>query len=179
MRRFVWFLTFLSLLSTGEVLADVADQRARMEKLSAFLGEWTGTSWMQRGPEGPVAKSKSMEVVESRLDGLVYIVEGTHYSTDEGREGELNLNALAILSAKPDAKGYDWRSYTTLGHGGSFDAKLDHEGRFIWHLEHPQAGKMRYVITLTDTTWTEVGERWTDDGETWQQFFGMDLEKVK
>ncbi len=179
MRRVYSLLTALALLPAAVALADAADQRVRMEKLSLFLGEWEGTSWIQRGPEGAAARSRSTELVESRLDGLVYIVEGKHYSLDEGREDELNLHALAVLSAKPDGEGYDWRTHTHSGHGGTFDAEVDGEGRFIWRIEHPQAGLMRYTITLTETTWTEVGERTTDGGTTWHQFFEMNLEKVR
>lgn len=179
MLRIYPLVALFALFAASTAFADAADQRARMEKLSYFLGEWQGTSWIKRGPDDPAARSRSWELVESRLDGMVYIVEGKHHSLDEGREGELNLHALAILSAKPNGEGYDWRTFTHEGHGGTFDAELDAEGRFIWRIEHPQAGTIRYTIALTDTTWMEVGERSVDGGATWHQFFEMQLEKLK
>jgi hypothetical protein len=47
---------------------------------------------------------------------------------------------------------------------------------FTWSYE-PQAGiRIRYVITVADATWREIGE-FSRDGKAWTQFFAMTLKK--
>jgi hypothetical protein len=47
---------------------------------------------------------------------------------------------------------------------------------FKWSYE-PQPGvHIRYLITVADATWREVGE-FSRDGKTWRQFFEMTLKR--
>lgn len=76
----------------------------------------------------------------------------------------------------PDC-GYRFQSY--LADGRSTDARGELvNGAFVWTLEHPQAGRIRYTIRVTDQTWHEIGEL-SRDGQTWNQMFEMKLTRKR
>ena len=141
---------------------------AAMQAISFLTGEWEGSGWMQRGPGEP-HRVDSREMVESRLDGRVLLVEGLHYA--EGTQ-EVVHHAMAVLSYDPETKGYRFRSHLNNGRAGDYSAKLD-GGNFVWMMEVP-GRSIRYTIKIEGNQWNEVGESSTD-GETWIQFFQMDL----
>jgi hypothetical protein len=50
------------------------DHFAAMKKLSFLVGEWHGESWSQMGPHKRT--SKGIEVVQSKLGGLLLVIDG-------------------------------------------------------------------------------------------------------
>jgi hypothetical protein len=151
-------------------------QKEAMQKVAFLVGQWKGTGWMMMGP-GRRDEFLSTETVESRLDGLVLIIEGVHESSDPARKGLVVHHALAELSWDARASGYRFRSHLATGEESDFPGKVV-DGAFVWNLDTP-VGKMRYTIKLdAQGRWSESGERSTD-GQTWQPFFGMTLDRVK
>ena len=128
------------------------------------------------GPEGP-QEFRSRETVESRLGGLVLVIEGIHESTEEGAGEEPVHHAVAFLSWDTAKNAYRFSSHLSNGRSGDFDARFEGDS-FVWGMDVP-GRTIRYTITLDDEErWTEIGEMSTD-GEIWRQFFQMTLTRAE
>lgn len=159
--------------ASGETEASASGDalQAAMRPLLGMVGRWEGTGWSRRGPGEP-EHFTSIELIESRLDGRVLLVEGIHYN----EAGELAHHAFATISYDPEAELYRFSSHTAEGRSGIFDGRVE-DGKFIWGMEIPGRGRARYTLSLADGKWEEIGE-FSADGESWGQFFSMELERV-
>jgi len=140
-----------------------------MAKMAWFEGTWTGTGWMQLGPDNRET-SDVLEEAEMRLDGTLLLLEGLGTS-----EGKVVHSAVGVISFSPATNSYSMRAYRP---GGMFiDAEIEvGDDQIIWGFEDPRAGKIRYTVTHSeDDEWIEHGEISRDGGETWFPFFGMTL----
>lgn len=170
----ICFVLALVTIPLPEVLlADEDAGLAAMRAIEFFEGRWEGEGWARMGPGEP-QPFRSSEVVESRLDGRVLIVEGLHHHKDSG---EVVHHALATISWDPGTEKYSFRSHLANGRSGDHEAELV-DGKFVWGMEIPNRGRIRYTIEIEDDRWHEVGE-FTGDGEQWHQTFQMDLVRVK
>jgi hypothetical protein len=155
----------------------LAAQKEAMQKVAFLVGEWKGSGWMMMGP-GQRQEFTGKETVESRLDGLVLIIEGVHESSDPARKGAIVHHALAALSWDAKQAAYRFRSHLATSEESEFPGTVV-DGAFVWTFEAGRAGTMRYTIKLDDKgRWSETGER-SADGQTWQPFFAMTLDRVK
>jgi hypothetical protein len=151
-------------------------QKEAMQKVAFLVGQWKGTGWMMMGPDRR-DEFVSTETVESRLDGLVLIIEGVHESSDPAHKGLVVHHALAEVSWDAKQSAYRFRSHLATGDESDFAGKIV-DGAFVWGFETPR-GRMRYTIKLdAQGRWSESGER-SADGQTWQPFFAMTLDRVK
>jgi len=154
--------------------ASATVQRAEMKKLAWLVGHWKGTGWIQMGQRGRKEFTQT-ETIQSKLDGLVLIVDGLGKSKEDGSTIH---TALAFVSYDERAKTFPWRAFTAEGRQTDTVAKVGTD-TLEWGLEFPQRGRMRYTIKLNDKgEWFEVGER-TQDGQTWHKFFEMTLQRQK
>ena len=112
--------------------------RQAMAALPDFEGRWKGEGWIRRGPQEP-HPFLSEEIVETRLDGQILLIEGIHHSKED--PSRKVLHAFAVLSYDPEADRYRFRSHTAEGRGGDFKGRLE-DGAFIWGHEVP-AGQIR------------------------------------
>lgn len=144
-----------------------------MAALPDLEGRWEGEGWIRRGPGEPHG-ILSEEIVESRLDGQILLIEGIHHSKDD--PSLQVFHAFAVLSYDPAADTYRFRTHTEAGRGGDFEARVE-DGAFVWgHRDGDR--RVRYVLRIEDDTWHEVGE-FSQDGESWHQFFEMTVKRVK
>jgi hypothetical protein len=143
-----------------------------MQEIAFLEGRWEGEGWSRRGPSEP-EPFRGTELVEGRLGGRVLIVEGLHH---DKASGEVVHHALATISYDPEAGHYRFRSHLASGRSGDFRADLV-DGKFIWGMEIPNRGRIRYTIRIENDTWKEIGG-FSPDGEQWHQTFQMDLVKV-
>ena len=132
---------------------------------------------MQMGEE--VRKSQVQEKIESKLDGVVHLVEGIGKVTHSSTQDEMVVHhALALLSFD-DVSG-EYKFSTHLRDGRSTDAwfKVVGENKYQWGFDSP-AGKVRYNIhaDASEKTWNETGEL-SQNGTSWRKFFEMNLVKV-
>ena len=176
MKKILW--TALLCVSPFALLAQApasaTGQRAEMKKLDWLLGQWKGTGWMQMGPQGRKEFTQT-ETVQSKLDGLVLVIEGLGKSKESGLTVH---NALAFVSYDERAKTFRWRAFTAEGRQTDTEAKAGTD-TLEWGLEIPQRGRMRYTIKLNEKgEWFEVGET-SQDGQTWQKVFEMTLQRQK
>lgn len=156
------------------------EEKIHQDKMKAFvtwIGEWHGNGWMQMGPGEP-KKFSIDEVVQSKLDATILLVEGIGKTPDPQTNTEMVVHhAMAILSYDPVGNQYKFNSH--LKNGRSTDAwfTVMGENKFQWGFDTPQ-GKVRYSITIDASakTWLESGE-FSNDGTTWRKFFEMNLKK--
>jgi hypothetical protein len=167
--------TFLSISALALLAqAPASEQRAAMKKLDWLVGHWKGAGWIQMGPQSKKEFTQT-EAVQSKLDGLVLIIEGLGKSKEDGSAVH---TALAFVSYDEPAKAFRWRAFTAEGRQTDTVAKVGINTP-EWGLEVPQRGRMRYTINLTEKgEWFEVGEL-NQDGQTWHKFLEMTLQRQK
>ncbi|MFO0970122.1 MAG: hypothetical protein U0793_31610 [Gemmataceae bacterium] len=148
-----------------------------MKKLEFLVGEWKGESWTEF-VSGKRTASQGTETVQSKLGGLLLIIEGVHRRKGADKEkGDVVHHAFAVASYDEKAKQYRLQAYTNRGQYTQAQAKVA-EKRFEWGFNVPTFGDVRYIITLDDKgRWFETGEV-SQDGKEPRRFFEMTLERV-
>lgn len=177
--RIHWVSIFFLLAATASSSAQQpvpAAQRDAMKKLDFLLGEWKGDGWMEFVP-GQKRNFKGTEIVQSKLDGLLLVVEGLHRGQVGDKEDVVVHNAFGLVSYDDNAKRYRFQAFTSRGNCEDTEAKVS-EGQLAWAMKVPRFGEMRYVIKLDDKgRWFEIGEV-SQDGKEWRKFFEMTLARV-
>jgi len=174
MKRILWTTLVCILPAALLAQAPASGQRAEMKRLDWLAGQWKGAGWIQMGPQGR-KEFTQIETVQSKLDGLVLLIEGQGKSKEDGSTVH---SALALVSYDDRAKTFRWRALTGEGRQTDTEAKVG-ANTMEWGLEIPQGGRMRYTIKLNEKgEWFEVGEM-TQDGQTWHKFFEMTLQRQK
>lgn len=149
-------------------------QRAAMKRLDSMAGNWQGEGWMLFGDRR--AEFKGGERVARKLDGLALLVEGAFTARPPGSDRDIPVHTtLGVISYDPDAKAYRFHTWLATGGSGVRELHVTEQG-WQWDITSPQ-GTIRYVTTLTEGEWHEVGDR-SRDGKTWQRFFEMRLKRV-
>jgi len=174
MKKLLWVA--LLCISSVALLAQpsASGQRAEMKRLDWLVGSWKGAGWIQMGPQGRKEFTQT-ETIQSKLDGLVLIIEGQGKSKEDGSAVH---TALAFVSYDEGAKTFRWRAFTAEGRQTDTTAKVG-TSTLEWGIEIPQRGRVRYTIKLNEKgKWFEVGEM-MQDGQTWQKFFEMTLQRQK
>ena len=156
---------------------DLPQQRQHMAEMQFLVGTWKGEAWMEMQP-GQRRTFSSSEVVESRLDGLVLLIEGFHTGRLPGdTEDRVFHHAFGMLTWDEAAGNYSFRTKLVDGHGVDATGSLQ-DGKFVWSPGGSAGNQIRYTIGLdAEGRWAEIGERSTD-GKTWTPFFGMTLARV-
>ena len=169
-------IAFLQLLASSGLAQDsAAVQRAEMKKLEHWVGEWKGSGWMMVGP-GQRHESTVTEKVTSKLDGMVFIIEGKGIAKAEGGKDRVVHDALAILSYDDKAKLYRFRTHEVNGRSVESELKMV-DGGMQWGFREPQRnGTVRFSVKMDGKTWNEIGEI-SFDGTTWMKFMEMTLKK--
>lgn len=172
----VLFLTIVALAAPAAAQSPAAAQREEMKKLDWWVGRWEGSGW-HITPDGKRGAFTVSERIESKLDGLVYWVEGVGKAKgDDGVEHVVH-HAVATLVYDDREKRYRFASHTKDGYFGEAELKPI-EGGWVWGRQSPEGRGFRYTIRLTgDGHWHEIGER-TSDGKNWVQFHEMTLRRV-
>ncbi len=155
----------------GQDPAAADAKRAQMKKIEKLAGQWRGSGWIQRGPQRETFTGT--ETVQSKLDGLALLVEGTFANP----AGKIIHQTLAVLSPNDKLNGYVFTTYLLNGISSVQDFQVigDH---FEWGFPIPNVGQVRYTIKVDDVTWFEIGE-FSRDGKTWAKNFEMKIDRVK
>jgi len=119
-------------------------QRREMKKLDWFVGRWKGAGWIQMGPQGKHEFTQT-ETIESKLDGLVLVIEGLGKAKEDGSTVH---SALAFVSYDPRVNKFRWHAFTPEGQIDT-EAKVGAD-TLEWTLQIPQRGQMRYTITRNE-----------------------------
>lgn len=172
MRTFIT-LFFLLTGSLAKAQDPVAVRHEKMSKVLFMVGNWEGKGWMLMN--GKKEYFDQTEKITTKLDNAVVIIEGMGKVPETGA---VIHNALAFLTYDTGKKQYRWTSTTTRG-GNTIDIIPEvADNKFVWTIDSPVSGKIKYTITLDKGDWLEIGEISKDDGKTWTQYFEMRLKKV-
>ncbi len=125
-----------------------------MKKLDFLLGQWSGEARVQLGPGEPLELTQT-EDVQSKLDGLVLLIEGTGRNKSDGKPV---FRALATVSYDEETRACRMRAYND-GRYLETDLKLSDGGKgFTWGFDFGPI-KTRYVMRINEKgEWTEAGE---------------------
>jgi hypothetical protein len=182
-RPHTWCVAALFLLlgnaaGFGQNASAPSIQREAMKKLSFLAGQWKGESWTESAP-GQRSAAVGTETVEPKLDGLLLNIEGLfRRKLNEKETGDVVHQAFAVISFDENAKRYRFQAYTDRGIYTDAEAKVE-DGKLEWGFRMPQAGEVRFTITVTENgPWFEIGEI-SSDGKQWRKFFEMTLERVR
>src|SRR4051794_2431812 len=83
MKRLLWTALVWILPVALLAQAPASGQRAEMKNLDWLAGQWKGVGWIQMGPQGRKEFTQT-ETVQSKLDGLVLLIEGEGKSKENG-----------------------------------------------------------------------------------------------
>lgn len=178
--RTCWrMFALVAAMSSSATAQDVmgTTDRAAIDKLAWIEGEWRGPAWMIMGPNQR-RTADQWEKIYRAAGGTVLVIQGLGKATNAGEStGSVIHDAFAVIYWDVQRSQYTIRTFTAAG--VTLETKADvGDKRIAWGYEHPQAGLMRYTITLTpDGQWREVGEMSRDKGATWTQIMEMTLKK--
>jgi len=165
-------LLIFPVVLSGQVPESANVQRAEMKKLEWMVGNWKGTGWAEMGPQGRKEFTQT-ETIQSKVDGLVLVVEGRGESKDNGSTLH---NTWAFVSYDERIQTFHWRSFT--GEGRLTDAKTTVNAEMVqWEFQMPQLGRFRYTRTRTEKGECFVmGER-EEDNHTWHKLIEYTLRR--
>lgn len=170
----IWMTVLLSaLLSHAAIAQNGRVSKTEMKRLSHWVGAWKGQGWQMDQATRQRINFTVEEIVESKLDGMVILVEG------KGKSGESNFlghHAIGMIYYNLDQKTYELKSITQEGNMTLAKARIADNGDFIWGFDVP-GGKIQFTITLTEDTWVEKGA-FSMDGSTWYPVMEMTLKKA-
>ncbi len=179
---FVGALALLSLMGAMRAVAQepagILAQRQAIQKLDAWVGEWTGAGWAS-GREGQRHEFTITETVQRKIGGAILLVEGLGTSKNEATgEDMVTHDALAVLSYDDKVNCYRWRAHDNRGQSIDTQPKVA-EGTMEWTLRNEEAAmSMRFTIKIAGDQWHEIGEL-SRDGKTWNTFMEMSLRRKK
>lgn len=170
-----WILFLAPWASNAQGPPSPAVAKEAMAKLAKMVGKWEGEATVQLGP-GQTHKVKQTENVQSKLGGTVLLVEGL--GKEKGADGveKVVFQAMAICAYDANSKSYKFHAFRDNGMGTVATAEATDTG-LIWGFEDGRGGKIRYTITLTEDTWTEIGE-YLIEGQPARKFFDMTVKRV-
>jgi hypothetical protein len=147
----------------------IAAQKEAMAKLAFMDGVWRGPASTVL-PNGDKHEVTQTERVGPLLDGSIKLVEGRGYLAN----GATGFNAFATISYDVAKAKYTMHSHA-MGNVGDFTLVPTADG-FTWEIP---AGPMtiRYVATIKDGTWHEVGDR-IMPGKEPVRFIEMKLKRI-
>lgn len=139
----------LPLAAQGPNPDSVSAQREAMHKLAFLVGRWSGSVTIVRRPGEPLHLTQT-EDVESKLDGLVLLVEGKSTNAD----GKVGFNALATIAYDDAAHAYRFRAYND-GHYLDTDLSVVPDG-FSWGFDAGPAHIVNTMHLSAQGEWNEV-----------------------
>lgn len=169
-------LLLLGESATAQAPPNAAAGREAMKKLSKMIGYWEGDATVTLGPN-QVHKVRQYEHVQSKLDGNLLLIEGTGREKGTNGPGKTVFQAMAICNFDPISKSYKFHAFRDNGMSTIATAEVTDTG-LIWGFEDGRGGKVRYTITLSEDTWSELGE-YLIDGQPPRKIFEMKVKRIE
>jgi hypothetical protein len=175
----IWLSSFLflagsySCLMAQEVPMEVATS---MQQLSFLIGSWEGEGW-QMERTGQKMEFNQTEKITWKLGKSAILIEGKGTSKTEASGSPGVRQALGVISYHKNKNTYNFDAFLADGKSSHSEAKLTENGDFIWEIQLPYGGTIRYTIKFPETgKWVETGE--ISRGENnWSKFMEMTLSK--
>jgi hypothetical protein len=147
----------------------------KMKDLAGLVGNWQGTGWLQY--EGTDRMEfNATETIESRLDGLVLVLEGR--ATAEAG-ATVYHHGLSILTFDPQSRRYMMVAIREDGSHVVTEVAQD-QGFLEWSFDDPELGRVKHTVRLTESgQMFAVGDHSKDDGATWRRHYEMQLSRQR
>ena len=144
-----------------------------MKDLAGLVGNWEGEGWLQY--EGMERTSFSArEVVESRLGGLVLVLEGIATAARDESQVIFHHGFSILTFAAPSSR---FMMLTIRQDGSNTIAEVAQDAGFLeWSFEDPVLGTVKHTLRLTQSgQMFAVGDHSKDGGATWRRYYEMQL----
>lgn len=114
MKFFSFIALFIALAASASAqgIHSAESKKREMAKFPKLAGVWKGSGWMQ-GQNGERKTFSGTETIQTKVDGLAYLVEGKFANP----EGKIVHETLAVINYDP-IKGYQFRTYLANGVSG-------------------------------------------------------------
>lgn len=147
-----------------------------MRQLDFLVGEWSGSGWMQMGPDTRM-DIQSHETLTSKLGGMIVAVESLHEGEAPGIQDSLVVfRSFGVISYDTQARKYHLHSWQESGRSADYDATVS-ENAFEWG-DSDAGGRVRHVVRIDDQgLWQETGET-SADGTHWRRISAMTLSRT-
>ena len=146
-----------------------AERTAAMQKLAPLHGIWRGTA--KGNMRGAAINLTQTERIGPMLGGDILVIEGRGYKAD----GELDFNAVAIISYDTKKDTYQFRSYAN-GYAGTYEFRVTDTG-YSWEMPADPGASIRHDIQIKENTWLE-SSYYIKDGAEPLKFLELKLERV-
>lgn len=167
-------LVFFGTILANQVQAqNGTTNKKKMAPLTHWAGEWKGEGWSIDQSRQRIEFTVT-ENIQVKLDGRTILAEGIGKNKGSGEEG---FHALGVFYYNNERQTYEVKSWLDDGNMTLATAEINDKGQFIWGFDVP-GGKVRYTITLTETTWNEKGEFVMESGQAFP-IMEMNLNRVK
>ena len=134
-----------------------------------MVGDWEGSGWAMNNQARVKEEFTQTEEIRFDLDSTIIKVRGIGKS-----DGSIIHDAIAFISPNPKG-GFFMTSFLGDGRGGKYEL-TGSNGNYVWKIPTPQ-GTVIYTITITESTWKEVGD-FEINGQLYP-FFEMNLKRIK
>jgi len=145
--------------------------RAEMKKVDWSLGQWEGEGWVESQSGGKLTFTANA-TTQSKLDGLVFLLEGSNKFRRPGDDSKVIINShVSILNYDQKAKCYHLRSYREDGSYRENELKyVDHT--FHWETRDENQGmNQRFTMRLGDDGRLIYTGETSPDQTNWHEFF--------
>jgi hypothetical protein len=148
-----------------------------IQDLHFLIGKWKGEGWRLM-PDGEKTYLVQTEVVESKQNGDVLIIEGVGIDKESLRtKPRVVHNAFAIVYFNMEIRKVQIMAFNR-GRRIVTEPDIINDRSFQWGFILPEVGQFRYLIELTDFgEWHEIGE-FSPDGQQWIQNLEITLTRV-
>lgn len=172
------FVLVISITLSGVAHGQPADGASPQSALkdhpvSKLVGEWRGSGWAMQ-PDRSRVEFDVVERVRWNLSGTAMIVEGFGFSHDP-ETGELRVghDAFALVAWDEESETVKFHARRVGEEFQTYDMIWDPEREsLVWYI---QPDRVRFIITIKDGVWREVGEFSPDGGVQWMPFLDMSL----
>jgi antitoxin component YwqK of YwqJK toxin-antitoxin module len=166
-------LLFGAIVGKSMVAQTGTTNKAAMEKLADWAGQWKGEGWSMDETQQKSAFTVE-ENIQIKIGGNAILTEGIGKDKSSGKVG---FESLGLIYFDNAVQKYQMKSMTAEGEMALTDAIVNDKGEFIWEFEIPN-GKIRYTTLVEGNTWTEVGEYVMPNGQAFP-ILEMTLTRVK
>jgi streptogramin lyase len=144
-----------------------------------FVGTWQGTATHSMPGQAEPSEVDMVEKVQWKMGESALLIEGRGVMKDETGAEKVVHDAMAVIRFDPRTHKLMFHAFKVGEPANVAELELLDNGDMRWFLE-PAPGRMvRFTISLTDDTWTEIGEFSPDGGVNYMPFMQMNLKRVE
>lgn len=147
--------------------------------LAKFIGRWEGQSRMIIPGNAEPQIAHTLETAQWKLNQTAVLIEGLGTLKDPATgEDRIVHDALGIIRVDPKTNTLRFVAFKADQPMIETELEVLDTGDLRWSMQPAPNVTVRFTISLTDTTWKEIGEMSNDAGQTWREFLQMNLKRI-